>query len=741
VSGLIAITRDELGIAEQLREKLIQHNYQAEIVDVPPENVHVFIMLDFIVKNDINSLTDKYLNAFRKIKTIAKKYTEQGGILITVQDTGGYFGLKNKLSQAHAKLSGLTGIVKTAAIEWPKAECRAIDLNCTHQTPEILAQMLCDEFMYFYHDKDKEIGLPFEGSRIKLETHPETITHLPSIALKKKSVFVVTGGARGITAACIIALAKKQACRFVLLGRSELTEEPRFCHDITDLKQLKATVIQHFMKEKEMNPKKIDEVYKLIIANREIQQTLSTLQELGSQAWYISVDVNQKEKVSLALELVRKKWGTIDGIIHGAGVLADKLIVDKSEEQFKTVFETKVNGLENLLQLTSQDKLSYLYFFSSVAGRYGNRGQSDYAAANEVLNKMAEFEVHHRKSCQVKSFNWAPWESGMVDENLMKIFKENHIPLLSLHEGTEYFVSEVLQVNPQSEDVEIIFGDLNSTEKKQDQLKNQMNQQNIFTLNVANDVYLNSHIIHNHIVVPACLVLDWFMRSCNNNRFICRNFKVLKGIQLEKNTQHASFCIQTTKMSSYYQLKLLDDHNNIKYTADFSENSQLIESKLPQSQMIDQPWPWKTEEIYQSQHSKGPLFHGEYFYAIKKLLSFSHAGGSAILHSYQSLAKEIACIWPKENWKCDILTLDGALQLLLLWTKAHLGKSSLPVSIEEVVLYQSTLPTQEVHCEFTSIIIDKYRTKSTVHLFDHRNNIYAKLFGVEMCVINEKVPA
>jgi len=53
------------------------------------------------------------------------------------------------------------------------------------------------------------------------------------------------------------------------------------------------------------------------------------------------------------------------------------------------VFNTKVSGFQNLLESTAGDNLKHLIIFSSIAARTGNKGQVDYAMANEVLNKLA----------------------------------------------------------------------------------------------------------------------------------------------------------------------------------------------------------------------------------------------------------------------------------------------------------------------------------------------------------------
>ena len=77
----------------------------------------------------------------------------------------------------------------------------------------------------------------------------------------------------------------------------------------------------------------------------------------------------------------------IDGVIHGAGVIQDKLIRDKTPESYDRVFGTKVESALILSRRLQFEQLKFCVFFASVAGRFGNRGQSDYAAANEVLSQ------------------------------------------------------------------------------------------------------------------------------------------------------------------------------------------------------------------------------------------------------------------------------------------------------------------------------------------------------------------
>jgi NAD(P)-dependent dehydrogenase (short-subunit alcohol dehydrogenase family) len=117
-----------------------------------------------------------------------------------------------------------------------------------------------------------------------------------------------------------------------------------------------------------------------------------------------------------ALDRWRRDYGDPVGLIHGAGLIKDKLIREKSPESFDRVLGTKVEGALNLVRLVPSGSLQFTALFSSIAGRYGNVGQADYAAANELLNKLAEW-LDRRWPGRVVSIIWGPWSGvGMVSQ-------------------------------------------------------------------------------------------------------------------------------------------------------------------------------------------------------------------------------------------------------------------------------------------------------------------------------------
>ena len=155
------------------------------------------------------------------------------------------------------------------------------------------------------------------------------------------------------------------------------------------------------------------------------------------------------------IERIYADQGKINAVIHGAGVIEDKKLQDKSKESFDRVYNTKVDSGFVLANCLDPESLELMVFFSSVAGRYGNAGQSDYAAANEVINRLAWRLKSQWLNTRVVSINWGPWDTnGMATEAIKKRFFEAGIIPITAEQGRKFFRDELNYGS--NEDVEII---------------------------------------------------------------------------------------------------------------------------------------------------------------------------------------------------------------------------------------------------------------------------------------------
>jgi NAD(P)-dependent dehydrogenase (short-subunit alcohol dehydrogenase family) len=152
--------------------------------------------------------------------------------------------------------------------------------------------------------------------------------------------------------------------------------------------------------------------------------------------------VRETRKFASYISGLYEQHGRIDGVIHGAGVIEDRLVADKTDESFGRVFDTKVQAA-TVLHENIRDDVKFVVFFSSVASAFGNRGQADYAAANDVLDKLAHC-WQARIAGRVLSVNWGPWaDTGMVSDSLRRDYHRRGIGLIAPDEGVDALLHEL----------------------------------------------------------------------------------------------------------------------------------------------------------------------------------------------------------------------------------------------------------------------------------------------------------
>ncbi len=273
------------------------------------------------------------------------------------------------------------------------------------------------------------------------------------------AVLIVSGGARGATAACLAALCQGRRLRLTLLGRTVF--DPAAPAD--DQAESPAAMRERLLSEaaaagQALSPAELLTALGDIRAQREVRESIAQLADAGADIRYFAIDINDAAAVNAAVERTRNEFGRIDGVIHAAGIIADRRIADKTEAQFARVFSTKVEGLANLLAATAEDPLRLLVIFGSLAGRYGNLGQADYALANATLAAVARAEAARRGAgCLVKSIAWGPWDGGMLDASLNSSFARHDIAAAEQAAGAAAFLAELAQPAGDVAATDIVF--------------------------------------------------------------------------------------------------------------------------------------------------------------------------------------------------------------------------------------------------------------------------------------------
>jgi NADP-dependent 3-hydroxy acid dehydrogenase YdfG len=286
-------------------------------------------------------------------------------------------------------------------------------------------------------------------------------------------------------------------------------------------------------------PKELQHQCDQILAGREIRSTLDDILNAGATPLYLPVDLRDEQAVTATITNLQEQYGAVKGLIHGAGVLADKLIADKNREQFLAVYDTKVKGCRHLLAAIDSDELAFLVMFSSSTGRFGRIGQADYAAANEVLNKIAQQFAQGHPHARVLSMNWGPWDGGMVTATLKKMFAREGVEVIDLQAGAAYLLKELTATD---KTVELVIAGGHAQDAVTDDPEPPQNLylSNAFDLDLNIDQFplLKSHVIDGKAVVPVALMVEWLAHAAGHNhpglKFQGLNdLRVLKGIILE----------------------------------------------------------------------------------------------------------------------------------------------------------------------------------------------------------------
>jgi malonyl CoA-acyl carrier protein transacylase len=339
---------------------------------------------------------------------------------------------------------GLAGLVRTIRAEYPGVISQVVDVDPKQRAGAVAAALLAEltatappaTVVYTAAGRSTCRVVTAELGRARGAAADDIAAGAAGLGLGPDSVVLLTGGARGITSKVAVALRQATGCRIELMGRTPApAEEDPATADAVDGPAIRQALIAAGTRV----PSQIEVATARILASREMG---ATLRQLGDGARYHAVDVRDGAAVRSVVADVYARHGRLDGVIHGAGVLEDKRMSDKSVESFERVFRTKVDGARNLVSALRPD-LGFLVLFASVAGVFGNRGQADYAAANDALDSLAA-DWTRRFDGRVVSVDWGPWAgAGMVSPELEREYARRGIGLISVDEGVACLLREL----------------------------------------------------------------------------------------------------------------------------------------------------------------------------------------------------------------------------------------------------------------------------------------------------------
>ncbi len=641
-----------------------------------------------------------------------------GAVILGATRLGGTFGLAGSSRPGRASHGALHGFLKTLAQESPTVRVKSVDL--ADFPPERTVERLLAELSAA--DGLVEVGYQ-EDERTQLALAPTPLAERPAgEVLDGDCVLLVTGGARGITAQIALTLAERHHPTLVLVGRTAIEEESPVTSALRDVAELRQALIEQRRQEQaELTPALVERDCQRILRAREARENLERLRASGAEVHYHVCDVSDRAAFAEMIDSVYERHGRIDGVVHGAGVIEDKLIRDKQLDSLERVMSTKAGAALTLAERLRPEGLRFLALFSSVSGRFGNRGQADYAAASEVLGKLA-YELDSRWPARVVSIDWGPWAAGMVSPLLEQEFERRGVALIGLDQGCRLLEQEL--ASGRKGETEVVIGaasglagangagppstdgGASATMPLIAGLSEIVHAPNgsmrgLYTLDLQRDHYLDDHRIDGRAVLPFAAAMELMAEvavAAVPGREIAglRDIRLLDGVGLEDDrpvsvridaeprTDAAEVELTINPVNrgrAHYRARaqLRDPAEPVdsasSYTPRFARGHADMAAPSPPAPLADlTPFPIGVEDAY-----RDLLFHGPLFQGIVAIDGMDERGASALLRPSQPGR----CVAGGDGgqWLLDPVLLDSALQIQVVWARMQWDVTLLPAEI------------------------------------------------------------
>jgi len=362
---------------------------------------------------------------------------------IALISLGGNLGLTD-CDEGNVLGAFLQGLLKSLKQELPALQAKTIDFPAFEQIEKVVSLMIQE-----VEDGNERMEVAYTDRRFVVHHKNANFTPLTPLArfIEKSDIYLFTGGGRGVVFECAAALARLGAT-VIVCGRTEVTEKNAPWLEMNE-QEFAAFEREYLLKQRQQNPAftiaQCKKNFGRFARERELYQNLKKAQELGID--YQLCDITDANQVHDLISRMVKKYGRIDGIIHGAMVEWSMSLPKKNKEVIDQTLKTKVMGLCHLLDATENIPLQSLICFGSGAGRFGNKGQADYSAANSLMSALLVAKCRKRKHpLHHVTLNWTAWESvgaAVSDPAITAILKQNGVPFTSPQEGIYWFLSEL----------------------------------------------------------------------------------------------------------------------------------------------------------------------------------------------------------------------------------------------------------------------------------------------------------
>lgn len=537
---------------------------------------------------------------------------------------GGKLGLeKSDALTKNGSQAALLGYTKSLARERPHQLVKAIDLDPS-ASPDDNARLLVEEILGA--DAQTEVGF-HQGKRYVAELEKSELDlETTNAGIGPEDIVLITGGAGDLGATIARGMAAAHPKAIVLLGRRP-----------TDAK---------------------------------IEALLEDLRSRGAHARYVAADVTEDASMKRAAEEIARDLGNVTLAVHAAGLIEDAPVEKKTMESIQRVMNVKVLGLGAVLG--AFPALRTLALFSSWAGRFGNAGQSDYAAANEIVDRVA---VVGAGKTRVLSIDWPPWSASEMVRSIpgaiQNAMKAEGVTFVDDEEGQAAFLA---LLGSGAEGIHVIARALPRREFSlvaEDQVS------------LSTHPYLEDHRLKGRPILPLASATDMIAQAALgaghlgvDTPLAVERLELYSGIDASQPVRtlvEAKGRLDDPKQRPF-EVELLAEANGEFKPAYRASVRPAPAGATRKVEVRGAPLtlPFDLETFYRSHTFHGPMLQG-----IERIEKMTKGGIVGLVRT--SRPSDWLENTEREAWVFDPLAVDSSFQLAGYWAFAHHGKAGYPI--------------------------------------------------------------
>ncbi len=378
---------------------------------------------------------------------------------------------------------GAAGLAKTLHLEYPEMITTIVTLP---DGGDLTDAQLAARVNHIVADVAQtttfsEVVYDDQGTRHVPILRPVSLSPNGNPGLSGDDVLLVSGGGKGITAECALALGRDLGTAVGLIGRSDPGSDA------------------------------------------ELAANLARMTAAGVRFHYAQADITQVDEVKSAVTEITAALGRVTAVLHGAGRNEPTALVNLDEAKFRRTVAPKVDGLDAILAATDPHTLRLVVTFGSIIGRAGLAGEAHYATANDWMTEMTHSLGEYYPHVRCLAIEWSVWSGAGMGERLgvLEALTRDGISAIPTESGVQ-MLKEIL-ASPFAPSTLVVMGrseGLPTITLPRPELpllrfvdRTQVHYPGVelvvdADLTAEDDLYLNDHLLDGDLLFPAVLGME-----------------------------------------------------------------------------------------------------------------------------------------------------------------------------------------------------------------------------------------